>query len=373
MEKVMHLIGHLDTGGAETLVTNYALHFSSNVECIVVVLNKSKTVSPNELQLRIQGIKIVNLADFVPFEGTVFRRIFNKYRRSRILRDYIEKEGIGIIHSHLSVNQYVYWATKGLDYLKLFHTVHSEPSWNFGKRFSARIEKFCTQYLIDIYDMRLIALHENMRIELNEMFNVDNTVVINNGIDTVRFAPAQYQDTKLSRKTALGFTENDYVVGHIGRFVNAKNHKFLIDIFAKLCEQKSNAKLLLVGSGELKADIIAQVENYGLTDRVVMLENRKDIPELLSVMDVFVFPSIFEGLGIVLIEAQAMGIKCVVSDPVPKAAHVARNYISLSLDTPVDEWCNAILDDEMKTAPHMSLKDYDMKEIVKQLERLYME
>jgi glycosyltransferase involved in cell wall biosynthesis len=231
-------------------------------------------------------------------------------------------------------------------------------------------EGIAARHLIKENGLRLIALHDEMKTELNEMFGIDNTVVIRNGVDFKRF-----QNVKVSKKEirkSLGIPENAYVVGHVGRFDRVKNHEFLVEIFNELVKRKDNAFLLLVGVGELEENIEMKLHNYGLDGKYLILSHRSDIPELMKAMDVFVFPSLYEGLGIVLIEAQVSNLRCIVSDSVPKEAFQTDLAVPVSLNKSVSEWCDVILDDSIKDKNNGDINNYDMNKEIKRLEELYL-
>lgn len=156
----------------------------------------------------------------------------------------------------------------------------------------------------------------------------------------------------------LGYKETDYVIGHVGRFAYQKNHDFLVEVFRHILVRNSNAKLLLVGTGELEDPIRDKVCQYGLMDKVQFLGKREDINYLMQAMDIFAFPSRFEGFGIVLIEAQAAGLKCIVSEAIPAIAQITDNIEFLSFD--MDEWVDGIQKYEN------GYKRNDMSEIMEQ-------
>lgn len=368
-KKILQLIGALSTGGAETLVKDYAIHFGQDIDCTVAVLNKSKQPSANELQLKEHGVKVVNLADFVPFQTHLLGRVWGKYKRAQVLKRYLKQEGIEVVHAHLPVNIYVYLATRGLKNIKLFYTVHNEPKRMFGK--PNELDAFFARKLVKTRGMRLIGLHQDMVAELNEMFGVDNSVVVNNGIHLERFNKALYAPKRQEILDGLHLQSDDFIIGHVGRFTQQKNHAFLLDVFVNILQVKPNAKLLLIGSGELKTQVMAKVEAMHLSEQVVMLENRRDIPELMSVMDVFLFPSLWEGLSVTLVEAQAMGLKCVVSQNVNSATHLTDRFIPLSLEQPVATWTDAVVNVAPPSEPVGRLQDFDMKDVVAKLEGLY--
>lgn len=123
-------------------------------------------------------------------------------------------------------------------------------------------------------------------------------------------------------RAMYGIPMNAFVIGHVGRFTNQKNHSKLIDIFAAIKERKSDAYLLLLGGGELQDTIKSKVEKLNLCDSVIFCGVRTDVNKYLCAMDAFVFPSTWEGLGIVAIEAQASGLECYLSRELPKEVEV---------------------------------------------------
>ena len=126
--------------------------------------------------------------------------------------------------------------------------------------------------------------------------------------------------------------ENNFVIGHVGRFNQQKNHRFLIELFFELLKKCENARLLLVGKGELEPEIKRQCEILDITDKVVFAGVRSDMPALYSAMDVFVFPSLYEGMPNAVVEAQACGLPCIVADAVTREVVATLNVKFLNLD-----------------------------------------
>ena len=145
----------------------------------------------------------------------------------------------------------------------------------------------------------------------------------------------------------------------------------MIKVFGELLKRRPDAHMLFVGSGYIEDEVKEMIRNSGFADKITLISNRGDVNRVLAAMDVFMFPSLFEGLGIALLEAETAGLRCVVSDQVPKEAYVSDNLASLSLDAPVSDWCDAILDESIKTPPSRCIADYDMKNIISTLENLY--
>ncbi len=168
--------------------------------------------------------------------------------------------------------------------------------------------------------------------------------------------------------------ENEYVIGHVGRFAYQKNHEFLIEIFRKIVRIDNNVKLLLVGIGELEEKVKAEVREYKLEDKVIFTGKREDVCGLMQAMDIFVFPSRFEGFGIVLIEAQAAGLKCLTSKNVPEKARITDNIEFLDLDQRV--WIDGILKYKKGYAREdmyniMEQKGWSMKAYAEAFEQIY--
>jgi len=161
------------------------------------------------------------------------------------------------------------------------------------------------------------------------------------GID---LAPFREQADRTAVRGELKIPANAFVVGHVGRFDYQKNHKFLIEIFATLAQRRPEARLLLIGEGPLQPTIEEQVVSAGLQERVIFAGSRPDVPRLMtSVMDAFVLPSHFEGLPLVLLEAQAAGLPCLLADTVAEETTVNPALVRrLSLSQSTDAWCDAL-------------------------------
>jgi glycosyltransferase involved in cell wall biosynthesis len=162
---------------------------------------------------------------------------------------------------------------------------------------------------------------------------------------SIDLTPFQKFVDPVSVRTELGIPPDAFVIGHVGRFDEQKNHLFLVEIAAEVAKQEPKMRLLLVGDGPLRSEIEQKVVRLDLATRTVFAGVRPDVPRLmLSAMDVFLFPSLYEGLGLVLIEAQAAGLPCIFSDLVPEEADLVKSLIRrFSLSEPPSVWADAIL------------------------------
>ncbi len=169
----------------------------------------------------------------------------------------------------------------------------------------------------------------------------DHFYVINNAIDIPDFSYSN--DERVRIRSEFGIDDSTLVIGHIGRFSPQKNHFFLVNVFCQVLETEPQAKLLLVGDGPNIDKVKAYCLERSIMNSVVFLGTRKDIGAVLSSFDVFCLPSVFEGLGIVLIEAQTNGLPCVVSDVVPYEAGILSSYRTVSLADDYDIWAKEVI------------------------------
>ena len=200
--------------------------------------------------------------------------------------------------------------------------------------------------------------------------------VINNGIEPLNYK-YNLDKSEIKRKE-LRLNDNNIVIGHVGRLNRQKNHKFLIEIFSKLVKINNNYKLFLVGIGELEKEIKEQIRNLNLENNVKLLGVRKDVNELLQAFDIFLFPSLYEGLPVTLVEAQGAGLKCFISDSVTREIDLECGLTEfISLNKPSKEWAEIIdknKDYERKdTVEALRSHGYDMTQNAKELEDLYIE
>jgi len=200
----------------------------------------------------------------------------------------------------------------------------------------------------------------------------DRIRVMANAIDVEQFA--YRPDVRMKQRHELQITE-DFIIGHVGRFENQKNHSFLIDVFAEVNKQIPLVKLILVSVGTLFETIREKVADLGLSDKVLFLGKWPDVTRLYQAMDLFVLPSLYEGLAVVLLEAQASGLRCLVSETTSTEATVTANIKFLSLDKRL--WINRIIDiirstyDRCDQSVAVTTAGYSIKEQIRSLERLY--
>ncbi len=205
-------------------------------------------------------------------------------------------------------------------------------------------------------------------------FNNKNAVIIKNGIILNRFVFDNI--TRLKMRGIMGVDENTLVIGHVGRFTQVKNHTFIIDVYKALSQKYDNSRLVLIGDGELSETIKNKVLTLDLQNRVFFPGVQPNVNEWMQAFDVFVMPSLYEGLPFVLVEAQAAGLPCVVADTINKDASIIENFNFLSLKETTNRWADTIIESYNKnnsrdTRAVIEKAGFSISSTVEYLEKIY--
>lgn len=192
--------------------------------------------------------------------------------------------------------------------------------------------------------------------------------VLNNAIslEKYRYNPQKREEIR----NALGVGE-EVLLGHVGRFAEQKNHEGLLTIFSQLCEQGWKGKLILIGDGELRDTIVQRAETLGIKERIIFAGVVSNVNEYMSAMDIFLLPSLYEGLPVVCVEAQAAGLPCLISDRVSRETKLTKRVRFLELND-VQSWCKCVqeLEEDMQDRKHTEISELENFDIIKQAERL---
>ena len=208
-----------------------------------------------------------------------------------------------------------------------------------------------------------------------KMVEAGRVTTVPNAIDAREFA---FSEKKRKQKRAeLGIGVQEFVIGHVGRFGHMKNHAFLLDVFAEICRKVPDSRLLLVGEGGLMDSVREKAASLGLSDRVIFTGNQAQVADFYMAMDFFVFPSIFEGLPGSVIEAQAAGLRCLVSDSVTDEVLITPLAQARSLSDKASVWAQNVLERRSYEREQMeqAIKEagFDVSDQVKFLEKLYLQ
>lgn len=372
--KITQFILTLGFGGAEAVVRDYALELKKRGHDVTILLLLPFLNNDNEKKLITSGIKLRSIYEeifLVKKQNFFLKAIRKPFRTLKVktwLKKYFSIEKPDVFHIHLGLLKFFPVGLCSSYNTKLFFTCHNEANYYFGN--PNTVEFKAAKKHIEKDEMRIFALHSRMKKELNTIFGINTTEVLNNPIDLSRFE--EINGSIQSIRASLGFSENDYIIGHIGRFVEQKNHEFLIDIFNELLKQKSNAKLLLIGDGPLKEHIENKSKSLGIYDKITFAGLRSDIPDLLGIIDAFLFPSKFEGISIAFLEAQSRCKILIASKNVSFDSAVTDNVCFIGLEEPLDVWVDAIINPaQYLYKAENKIEDFDIKNVIDRLESFY--
>lgn len=198
---------------------------------------------------------------------------------------------------------------------------------------------------------------------------------IPNAIDVKRFEYNEIIRKRIRRELSIG--EDGFLCGHAGTLSAPKNHLFLLEIFSEIVKRNNNARLLLIGEGIMKPNIEAKARSLGIYSRIVFRQNLPNVNEYLMSMDLFIFPSLFEGFGMASLEAQATGLNVVQSDNVPKETHLTECVVSISLKEAPSVWAERALSmpkrDRKTVNQHFFDTKYNLANTIPHISKLYCE
>lgn len=199
----------------------------------------------------------------------------------------------------------------------------------------------------------------------------DKIVILHNALDIERYTYNELKRNKIRQELEVS---DNFVIGNVGRMSYQKNHKFLIECFYEVQKLNDNAVLMLLGDGDMRTELKNMVKKYEIQNKVLFLGAVDNVEDYLQAMDIFVFPSYFEGLPNAMIEAQTAGLKCICSNAVTEEVRITDNVTFLNLDTL--KWVNAMLNyadgyDRKKVDEQIQASGYDIKYEIKELEKIY--
>lgn len=334
--RVLHVVGGMGKGGTETMLINvYKKIDRDRIQFDFLYTTNEETYYDKEIKklggniFRIDSLRILNINKMVnqiqdcinqngPYQAIHAHTLFN----CGIAMKAAKKSGVDIriSHAHTTADNEVGLIRK--IYISLMRKLILDNSTNL-----LACSDLAGEYLFGA---------ENIKSDKYTMFpnliSYENIIDVNYG-DVEKF--------KIENK----LQEDNLIIGHIGTFKESKNQKFLLKIVKVLKERNKDVKLLLVGDGSMRDELENMCKDLDVSDRVIFTGTRDDIDVILNSMDVFVFPSTFEGLGLVLLEAQAAGLPCVVSEAIqPEADLQLGLFRKLNLSDGAESWANKIIE-----------------------------
>ena len=361
--RILQISYGMDRGGAETLIMNIYRNIDrTKVQFDFLLHNPARTAYEDEIESL--GGRIHHIPRFLGYNKLSYDRNLKAF-----LLDHPEYR---IIHDHLMDSaEETFRVAKKLGRITIAHSHIAESS----KHLSDCIRFFFRRNLYKVCDYRFAC--SRAAGEWLYRGKADYTV-LNNGIDTEKYRFSE--EERSGKRKELGLSPDTVLITNIGRMVEQKNQKRLIDIFALFRESHPDSVLMIVGTGPLEEKLKKEAGNRGVEGSVIFTGERSDVPSLLAASDIFLFPSLFEGLGIVLVEAEAEGLPCVFSSNIPEEVDLIPSLVRrTSLASPDSEWAGAVekaLGEQKISRERQYLsvreKGYDIRESAAKMEKFYL-
>lgn len=326
MIRILEIVNTMDRAGLETILMNYYQNIDRNKIQFDFLTHRSQKGDYDDEILSLGG-KIYHAPRLYPQNYPKYFKYMKKF--------FFEHPEYQIVHSHIDAMSYL--PLKAAKKAKIPVRIAHSHSTSIDKDF---------KYPLKVYFKHKLPTVANYYAACGEkagefLFPGKKFKFVPNAIDPRKFLYNFKVRNEYRKK--LGFNSENYVIGHVGRFSYPKNHKFLIRLFKKIHDEEPNARLVLIGTGEKEKEILNQVNELNLNKYVKFLGSKNDVYNWYQVFDVFVMPSLFEGIPVVGIEAQFAGLPIIFSDKVPKEVVFTDNCKFISLDKSIEYWTREVL------------------------------
>lgn len=362
MKRLLCIVGGMNAGGAETfLMKVYRMLDATKYQMDFAVSNPEKGYYDDEILA--SGGKIHHIT---PKTKGVIRNFSS-------VRKLVKENGYEYVlrtsqHSLSALELLAAWM--GGAKVRVFRSSNSNTTTGSKKQFL--LHTLCSFMPKAFANVRIAPSTEAAEFMFGKnCIQSDYAHHLHNGVDLDVYHYDENGRMKIRKE--LGISNRTLVVGHVGRLHKQKNHQFLLHVFQNILQKNPDAVLLLVGKGELEDSIKAKTVELGVEKQVIFLGVRSDIPALLSAMDVFVFPSLYEGMPNTVIEAQATGLPCVIADTITREANITGLVRYLPLGN-ANEWARVALDasEQARVNTHDSFvaNKYDIESVAEEFVKL---
>lgn len=361
MKRLLSIIGTMNTGGAETFLMKYYRSLDkTKYQIDFAIMNKETNFYENEIKKL--GGKIFKIT---PKSESFIKNYQEVYA---LVQD--KKYQLVMRSGENAANAVELLAAKRAGATKLIFNCTNSKTGNDTLK----------EKLVHMLFLPLARSIPNIKIGCSANSNAfmfgkkslknGKSFVFNNGLMINDYSFSLEKRKRI--RAELKIDETDVLYGHVGRFSEQKNHDFLLQIFEKIVERQPNAKLILIGDGPLKSAIMSKIDKQDLLKKTVVICGiRSDIPDCLSAMDEFIFPSLYEGLPNAVVEAQAAGLPCIVSDSITKEVKLTENVYFESLRNTADEWADLCIQKagqrNENAAEELKRSGYDINQVSKKL------
>lgn len=363
--RILYILTNLEVcNGVTTYVVNYFKNMNLDKFSIDFLISNNSIIDSKEIE------KLLNERNSRKF---CFEQIGikNFIKANKQIKDFFKNnaKNYDIVHCHMLNNGafFLHYAKKYGIKCRILHSHVTQSA-------DTKLKKIRNDLLVPIAIKNATHYFACSKDAGELIFKNKEYIIINNAIDSKKFQYSIDKRKKLRKEMKL---EENFVFGNIGRLCPQKNQLFLIDIFNNIRNRKKNSKLVIVGDGPLKEKIQEKIEKMNLEKDVIILESREDVQDMYQIFDLFLFPTMYEGLGIVLIEAQLSGLRCFTSNVVPVEAQITQNYKTQDINDLPEKWAQSVLKYceepyERKTQNEALIKhNYDIEKEVVKLEKIY--
>lgn len=362
--KVLYFVDRLRHGGIQQLIVEIMKKMDEEKVEIDLLIFDDGQAYPLEDVVKGLGIQVFKLDAWIwtPFDYIKQMRNLNQFFR--------EHHDYKVVHMHSSSKNFMV-----LKYAKKYGiNIRIAHSHNIGFQSKNRIKILIGDLLKKPLKKYATHYFACSKLAGKWLFGDSEVKIIHNAVDYEKFKFNQQRRDELRKELGI---ENSLVIGNVGRFTNQKNHTFLVDIFYEVHQKNENAVLMLVGIGEKEQEIRDKVEKLGLTDCVKFMGFCNNTNELFWCMDVFLMPSLYEGLPVVGVEAQCTGLPCFMSkDVITDEVKIAENVKFIELAKSPKEWAEIILSSDLSrrdTYEELKNAGYFIEQTVEELEKFYRE
>ncbi|MBQ8822017.1 MAG: glycosyltransferase family 1 protein [Lachnospiraceae bacterium] len=358
---IAHVAGGLTTGGVEAVIYNYFSHMPLEE----YELHYLTYTDPNEVEKK-------RFEDLGFIVHTLPRKKEHFWKAFWAVYRIFKENKVNIVHSHMTLMSFLTSFIGILTGVKvrIAHSHLAQYPTGIKKYIYALFKIFSRVTSTDWFACGVEAANY---LYGEKNVKAGRVTILNNAIDLTRFTVEKEVRERIRQKYGL---QDSYCVGHVGRYTEQKNHMFLIDIFEEIAGAREDAKLLLVGEGPLMEQVREKIASKNLQDRVIIAGSCTNMQEMYQAMDVMVFPSLYEGLSVALLEAQAVGLNIFVSDTVTPELNLTEGIHYLSLKDSPKKWCEAVLEKAGSYVAYdnkqvLAEKNYDIYREAKKLDDFY--
>lgn len=357
-KKIIHVIGNMNIGGAETFLINVLKNINiDKYELIFLCYGNNKSDYEDDIQKL--GGRIIKISE---------PKKVGYIKHMKELKKVFMNENPDVVHAHTYYNSaFSMLVAKKIGIKTRITHSHSTES-DVRKNLIHGIYELITRYIINNYSNIFLSCGEEA--SKNIFYKTKKVEIIYNGVNMKEFMFNEKE--RVNKRKELGILDDEFVIGHVGRFAEVKNQIFLINIFEEYLKRNPNSRLVFIGDGPLMDDIKKIANVKGIQGKTLFLGKRRDVNKLYNMMDMFVFPSLFEGFPVTLVETQINGLKALVSDKVDSKVKKTEYIQFFNINDDISNIIDLIeLNKNDRNKYKITVQEFDIKNTVKNLCKYY--